>query len=106
MLTEPGDFVVDPFGGSCVTGEVCERTDRRWTCIELIPEYCEAALGRFIRLPSEAAKPVANPKDSSNYYRVPRPGILWNGDHNDSLPKDGGKKRRLKPNTERGSPGQ
>ena len=24
-----------PFGGSCVTGEVCERTNRRWICIEL-----------------------------------------------------------------------
>ena len=22
MLTEPNDFVLDPFGGSCVTGEV------------------------------------------------------------------------------------
>ena len=80
-----------------MTGEVCERTDRRWTCIELVPEYCEAALGRFIRVPGEVAKPAANPKDPSNYYRVPRPGILWNGSHNDSLPKDGGKKRRSKP---------
>ena len=105
MLTEPDDFVVDPFGGSCVTGEVCERTDRRWTCIELVPEYCEAALGRFIRVPGEVAKPAANPQDPSNYYRVPRPGILWNGGHNDSLPKDGGKKRRLNPQTERGSLG-
>ena len=101
MLTEPGDFVVDPFGGSCVTGEVCERTNRRWTCVELLEEYCEAALGRFIREPGEVAKPVGNPKDPSNYYRVPRPGILWNGDHNDSLPTDGGKKRRLKVNMER-----
>ena len=88
-----------------MTGEVCERTDRRWTCIELVPEYCEAALGRFIRVPGEVAKPAANPKDPSNYYRVPRPGILWNGGHNDSLPKDGGKKRRLNPKTERGSLG-
>ncbi len=95
MLTEPSDFVVDPFGGSCVTGEVCERTNRRWTCVELLHEYCEAALGRFIRDPEEVAKPVANPKDPANYYRVPRPGILWNGDHNDSLAKDGGKRRRL-----------
>ena len=96
MLTDPGDFVVDPFGGSCVTGEVCERTNRRWTCIELLREYCEAALGRFVRDPSETAKSVSYPSDPSNYYRVPRPGILWNRTHNDSLPKDGGKKRRLK----------
>ena len=25
MLTDPGDFVFDPFAGSCVTGEVAER---------------------------------------------------------------------------------
>ncbi len=96
MLTEPGDYVVDPFGGSCVTGEVCERTNRRWTCIELLHEYCEAALGRFILDVEEVAKPVPNPKDPSNYYRVPRPGILWSGDHDDSLPNDGGKKRTLR----------
>lgn len=97
MLTEPGNLVVDPFAGSCVTGEVCERTKRRWICIELLPDYCEAALGRFVRDPQETAKPVTNPEDPSNYYRVPRPGILWNGDHGEPLPKDGGKKRRLKP---------
>jgi len=29
MRTDPGDLVVDPFAGSCVTGEVCERLERR-----------------------------------------------------------------------------
>lgn len=93
MLTDPGDLVVDPFAGSCVTGEVCERIDRKWTCIELLPEYCEAALGRFVRSPKESGKPVANPEDPSNFYRVPRPGILWNGHDGETLPNDGGKKR-------------
>lgn len=93
MLTEPGDFVVDPFGGSCITGEVCERLDRRWSCIEILKEYCEAALGRFVRHPSATAKPASKPDDASNYYRVPRPGILWNGTTGDPLPKDGGQKR-------------
>lgn len=97
MLTDPGDLVVDPFGGSCVTGEVCERTKRRWICIEILQDYCEAALGRFQRDPQETAKPVTNPEDPSNYYRVPRPGILWNGTHGEPLPEDGGKERRLKP---------
>ena len=95
MLTEPGDLVVDPFAGSCVTGEVCERTGRRWTCIELLQEYCEAALGRFARDPNETGRSGTNPKDASNYYRVPRPGILWNGDEGGRLPEDGGKKRRV-----------
>ena len=96
MLTEPGDLVIDPFGGSCVTGEVCERTKRKWACIELLEKYCKAALARFVRNPQETAKPVTNPEDPSNYYRVPRPGILWNGEHGESLPEDGGQKRRLK----------
>lgn len=95
MLTEPGDVVVDPFAGSCVTGEVCERTGRRWLCIELLQEYCEAALGRFARDPNETARSGTNPADASNYYRVPRPGILWNEDQEDRLPADGGKKRRV-----------
>ena len=96
MLTERDDLVIDPFAGSCVTGEVCERTERRWACIELLEDYCKAALGRFARDPQHTAKPIINPDDPSNYYRVPRPGILWNGDNGARLPQDGGEKRRLK----------
>ena len=96
MLTDPGNLVVDPFAGSCVTGEVCERTMRRWTCIELLHDYCEAALGRFVRDPRETAKSAVNSEDPSNYYRLPRPGILWNGEHGETLPEDGGRKRYLK----------
>ncbi len=93
MLTEPDDLVVDPFAGSCVTGEVCERMKRHWICIELLKEYCEASLGRFIRDPLEAAKPAAKPEDISNYYRVPRPGIMWKNEHTEKLAQDGGRKR-------------
>ena len=32
-----------PFGGSCVTGEVCEPTNRRWICIELPHSIKEGA---------------------------------------------------------------
>ncbi len=98
MLTEAGDLVVDPFAGSCVTGEVCERTKRRWCCIELLEDYCEAALGRFVRDPEEIEKPTPKPDHPSNYYRVPRPGIFWDVATCDPLPEDGGKKRRLKGN--------
>lgn len=93
MLTDPGDVVIDPFGGSCVTGEVCERLARQWTCVEILPEYCEAALGRFIRDPKQSQRDTGDPRDTSNYYRVPRPGILWNGHIEAPLPKDGGQKR-------------
>ena len=47
MLTDPGDFVIDPFAGSCVTGEVAERLKRRWICSELIEDYLKGALSRF-----------------------------------------------------------
>ena len=65
-------------------------------CIELEGDYCETALGRFSRDVIEAAKPVLDPDDPSNYYRVPRPRILWTCDTGEALPEDGGKKRSLK----------
>ena len=106
MLTDPGDLVIDPFAGSCVTGEVCERTMRRWTCIELLRDYCEAALGRFVQNPCETARAAANPENPSNYYRVSRPGILWNGNLYERLPTDGGRTRRLaSKRTDRGAAG-
>lgn len=93
MLTDSGDLVIDPFAGSCVTGEVCERLGRNWICVELLEEYCEAALGRFERDPREIAKPATKPEDQSNYYRIPRPGILWNGAGGEPLQVDGGRTR-------------
>ena len=35
MSTEPGDVVLDPFGGSGTTYAVCEDRDRRWIGIEI-----------------------------------------------------------------------
>ena len=101
MLTDSGDLVVDPFAGSCVTGEVCERIMRRWICIELLPDYCEAALGRFVRDPRTTPRPVADPDEPSNYYRLPRPGILWNGEDGEALSEDGGRHRHPKPKKRR-----
>jgi site-specific DNA-methyltransferase (cytosine-N4-specific) len=47
FLTDPGDLVVDPFGGSCVTGMVAEALGRKWACIELSSEYIRGGIGRF-----------------------------------------------------------
>ena len=47
MLTDPGDVVLDPFAGSCVTGEVAARLQRKWLCCELDEDYLLGALGRF-----------------------------------------------------------
>ncbi len=94
MLTDSGDMVIDPFGGSCITGEVCERLARYWQCIELQEDYLRGALGRFEHASQE--KPLGNPQDAKNYYRIPRPGMLWNGQETERLPEDGGQKRRKK----------
>lgn len=90
MLTDPGDIVFDPFAGSCVTGEVSERLGRRWVCSELVDDYLKGALGRFIR-PPVVQRP--GPKDADAYYRIPRPGLLWNGPDPTPLAQDGGRKR-------------
>jgi DNA modification methylase len=47
FLTNPGDLVVDPFGGSCVTGMAAENLGRKWACIELNSEYIRGGLARF-----------------------------------------------------------
>lgn len=89
MLTDKGDRVLDPFAGSCVTGEVAERLQRKWVCAELAQSYLDGAVGRF----KGPAKQLA-PKGEDGYYRVPHPGILWNGE-GDPIPADGGKKRPI-----------
>lgn len=93
MMTDPGDIVVDPFAGSCVTGEVCERVGRRWTCIETLHDYREAALGRFVRDPRESAKPALGPESPPTTTGSPGPGILWDGSRSEPLPDDGGQPR-------------
>ena len=94
MLTERGDMVLDPFAGSCVTGEVCERLKRKWACVEMREDYLKGALGRFER-------PVVPEQDSmfdiggeEVSYKIYHPGLMWNG-HEDPLPEDGGKRRIL-----------
>jgi site-specific DNA-methyltransferase (cytosine-N4-specific) len=125
MLTDPGDLVVDPFAGSCATGEVCERLHRRWMCVELREEYLRGALGRFdghAQHRPTAARPsrgsadggAAGPRraqgrgvaaadsrrlvaeEGRNHYRVPRPGLLWDEVPDQPLREDGGRTGRIK----------
>ena len=56
MLTDEGDFVIDPFAGSCVTGAVAERLKRKWICCDTNEEYLLGALGRFVNLESDSEK--------------------------------------------------
>jgi len=92
MLTDPGDLVIDPFAGSCVTGEVCEQLGRKWVCGEIVEEYLQGALGRFVG--SEPANGGGD-RSQGDYYRIPRPGILWNGEEETRLDVSGGRSRSV-----------
>lgn len=97
MLTDSGDLVVDPFAGSCVTGEVSERLKRKWVCAELVLDYLRGALGRFER-PAKAEQCLLYPESDlkqgePSYYKLSNPGILWNGSSSETLPVNGGRVR-------------
>jgi site-specific DNA-methyltransferase (cytosine-N4-specific) len=47
FLTEPGDLVVDPFGGRVSTGMAAERLGRRWIVAEKVVDYLRGAAPRF-----------------------------------------------------------
>lgn len=47
FLTDEGDFVLDPFGGSNVTGRAAENTKRRWICFEKDCTYLDGSKFRF-----------------------------------------------------------
>ena len=91
MLTDVGDMVLDPFAGSCVTGEVAERLKRRWICCDLVEDYLKGALGRFER--HELLLPdVTRAKDI--HYKLYHPSAKWNSSDDEPLPADGGKTRK------------
>jgi site-specific DNA-methyltransferase (cytosine-N4-specific) len=47
FLTEPGDIVLDPFGGSNTTGAAAEDLERYWISIEASEDYINGSRGRF-----------------------------------------------------------
>lgn len=47
LLSEPGDLVADPFGGSLTTAAAAERLGRRWLTTEKIAEYLIGGSVRF-----------------------------------------------------------
>lgn len=104
MLTDPNDTVLDPFGGSCITGEVAERLGRKWICADMVESYLEGARGRFVRPSAPPAPARQSKKTDDGYYRIPHPGLLWNGgDERESapIPEDGGRSRPAKESADR-----
>lgn len=87
MLTDENDFVVDPFGGSCITGEVAEVLNRRWACCDLNEEYLKGAMSRFVGVKPKLPKPDAAP------YQVFPPCSLAGSTDDSSLSNNGGFKR-------------
>lgn len=47
FLTDPGDIVLDPFGGTNTTGYCAEKLKRKWISIEADEKYGEQAIIRF-----------------------------------------------------------
>jgi site-specific DNA-methyltransferase (cytosine-N4-specific) len=47
MLTNKGDIVFDPFGGSNTTGAVADLMGRRWIAVEENKKFIEGSRGRF-----------------------------------------------------------
>ena len=49
-MTDEGDIVLDPFGGSNTTGFCAEKAKRRWITIEADAKYGEQSKIRFEEL--------------------------------------------------------
>lgn len=52
FLTNSGDLVLDPFGGSNTTGASAERLGRRWISVEPTRDYISSSKGRFEKIES------------------------------------------------------
>ncbi|HEY3968984.1 MAG TPA: site-specific DNA-methyltransferase [Planctomycetaceae bacterium] len=62
FLTDENALVVDPFGGSNVTGAVCELHSRRWLASEVEMKYIEGSMIRFEQQPTLFDPPVTKRK--------------------------------------------
>jgi DNA modification methylase len=63
FLTDDGDLVVEPFGGSNMTGQVAEQLHRRWLAFEVEPKYVDGSRLRF------GMAPRMKPDDASTKPR-------------------------------------
>ena len=86
MLTDPGDLVLDPFAGSCVTGIAAEKRGRQWACVEINAEYLPGAATRF-SAPAPSEPTAGEPPRFSVYSPCALPP------DDEPLSSDGGRRR-------------
>ena len=74
FLSDPGDLVLDPFGGSCMTGAVSEAMKRKWVCCDLDLDFVKGGKGYF------EGEFVVNGSRSGGKYEIGMPSFLTTGD--------------------------
>jgi hypothetical protein len=84
LLAKNWNFVSD-IGGAWIPGQ-----------LRYGEEYLEGALGRFVEDRPAVPTPSKTEADPSNYYKIPRPGLMWNGTNEEPLSEDGGRKRAIR----------
>ena len=100
MLTDPGDRVLDPFAGSCVTGAVAEQLGRHWICCEQDEDYLKGAMARFQaeRGPADKTKALFPgggnaPIGKKSFYTINPPCSVAVDETSVALVQDGGLNR-------------
>lgn len=76
FLTTEGDVVLDPFAGSCTTGEAAERLNRRWIGFELLPDYLKGAKFRFEKADITSAEPQGEEQGNGDRTRARQIALL------------------------------
>jgi hypothetical protein len=68
--------------------------------VELVEEYLKGAIARFKKPRISLIKPLVAKKISkgeSDFYKLARPGFLWDKIPDQPLPFDGGRSRKTSP---------
>jgi DNA modification methylase len=73
FLTDPGDTVIDIFGGSNTTGRVCEDLGREWLSIEERRDYAALSVVRFTDedLPPDELRALVEGIEKGICYEIP-----------------------------------
>jgi site-specific DNA-methyltransferase (cytosine-N4-specific) len=73
FLTDPGDVVVDIFGGSNTTGRVCEDLGREWLSIEERRDYSALSIVRFTddEWEPDAVRALVERIEKGECYEIP-----------------------------------